>query len=604
MLIQLRKMVRPSLFMLIATLFFFSCQKDIKDSNSPDVPGNENPDLSSKVTSSVSGFVTDENNAPVEGATVNVGIKSTTTDNIGYFEIKDVEVVKNAAVVTVSQTGYFKGIKTYMASAGKSAFFRIKLLPKTIAGTINGNTGGNVSLANGLEVSFPASAVVYASDGAAYSGTVNIAAQWIDPTASDLNEKMPGDLRGLNEDGALRMLTTYGMTAIELTGTGGELLQVAPGKKATLTVPLPSSLSGAAPASIPLWYFNESNGLWQQEGSALKTGNSYVGDVSHFSFWNCDVPSTYVQLDFTLVDADNTPVPFVFVKLFVTGTTNIAYGYTDENGYVSGAVPSNASLTMEIYSRYICGTPVYTQTFSTGSTNLSLGNVTLPPSNQYTGHVTVRITDCTNIPITDGAVIMMIDNIFYRFKNLTLNGVTSETIDFYVALCNTTGTNVTFIGEDYNTNQQSTPLPYSLLPGENNLGDLQACGITAEQYINYTTDGTPHSYTSPADSFYMDLNTASPAMIFITGSHNIGSGMFESINFAFTQSGIAAGSTQELTSFYINSSMHTFVTPFNVNITEYGSVGEFIAGNFNGTFTDANGNPIVISVSFRTRRTM
>lgn len=41
---------------------------------------------------------------------------------------------------------------------------------------------------------------------------------------------MPGDLRGIDTDGYMKGLTTYGMAAVELTGAGGESLQIADGK--------------------------------------------------------------------------------------------------------------------------------------------------------------------------------------------------------------------------------------------------------------------------------------------------------------------------------------------------------------------------------------
>jgi len=70
--------------------------------------------------------------------------------------------------------------------------------------------------------------------------------------------------------------------------------KIASDKKATITMPLSGLLSAAPPTSIPLWYFNESNGLWKQDGTATKTGNTYVGEVSHFSWWNCDLPNATV----------------------------------------------------------------------------------------------------------------------------------------------------------------------------------------------------------------------------------------------------------------------------------------------------------------------
>src|SRR3954469_15272215 len=86
---------------LIAVLFFFSCQKDIDSNPNPD--NGIVPDFTTKVTaSSVSGFVTDENDAAVPGASVTVGSSNTTTDQYGYFEVKNVLVVKDAAVITVN----------------------------------------------------------------------------------------------------------------------------------------------------------------------------------------------------------------------------------------------------------------------------------------------------------------------------------------------------------------------------------------------------------------------------------------------------------------------------------------------------------------------
>ncbi|MBP9098394.1 MAG: carboxypeptidase regulatory-like domain-containing protein, partial [Ferruginibacter sp.] len=288
MITTLKTNVTRLILPILAILIFASCQKEI-DTDTGNVIVL--PDFDTKVSSSVSGFVTDENDAPVMGSTVSAGSGTTTTDKYGYFEIKNVQVVKSAAVVTVNKPGYFKGIKTYIAESGKSAFFRIKLIPKTISGSINGSTGGNVTLTNGLVIALPANGVVNAATNVAYTGNVNVSAHWINPTASDLNQEMPGDLRGISTDGSLKTLTTFGMAAVELTGASGELLQIATGQKATLTMPIPAAILSNAPATIPLWSFDEAKGLWKEEGQAIKTGNTYVGDVSHFSFWNCDVPN-------------------------------------------------------------------------------------------------------------------------------------------------------------------------------------------------------------------------------------------------------------------------------------------------------------------------
>ena len=82
-------------FTLATALFLFSCQKEVTDTNNPVIPTTP-ADLTTKVNAAkVSGFVTDENNAPVVGASVKVGTTATTTtDDYGYFEVRNAEVVK------------------------------------------------------------------------------------------------------------------------------------------------------------------------------------------------------------------------------------------------------------------------------------------------------------------------------------------------------------------------------------------------------------------------------------------------------------------------------------------------------------------------------
>ena len=579
---------------VFAIVFFLSCQKDLDYV----VTDAQLPDLTTKVTSSVSGFVTDENNAAVQGASVTVGTIPTTTDKYGFFQVKNVQVVKNAAVVTVNFPGYFKGIKTYIAAENKAAFFRIKLIRKTNSGTINATSGGIVSLSNGLIVTLPADAVVNAGTAVAYTGTVNVASHWIDPTATDLNETMPGDLRGISTDGSLKMLTTYGMAAVELTGSAGELLQIATGKKATLTLTIPASILSSAPASIPLWSFDETKGLWKEEGQATKTGNTYVGEVSHFSFWNCDVPAVYAQFNCTVHDAAGNPIPFTLVKISIAGTNTSAYGYTDSTGYVGGAVPGNAQLVLEIFTSYNCGTPVYTQNFSTTTGVISLGVITVT-SSLGTATVSGTVTDCFNAPVTNGYIIMINGYWYYRYPVSS-----TGTFSFTSVLCNNTAT-VIFIAEDLVGLQQSNPLTYTLTTGANAIGNLQACGVSTTQFVSYSIDGgtTTTTYTPPIDSLTQGGNGTS-AVSYISGSAN-GAGYVE---FSYSNAGIGVGSAQNLlgftTSQFVPNTQTTIPTPISVNITEYGAVGQYISGNFTGAVVSTVPPTTTYNIvcSFRVRR--
>ena len=576
---------------------FFSCQKDlsIEDGGTVGAP----PDLSTKINSSVSGFVTDENDAAVKGATVQFGTSSITTDKYGYFEAKNVQVVKEAAVVTVIKPGYFKGIKTYMAKEGKAAFFRIKLIPKTTVGNINAASGGTVTLPNGLSIKLKAGTIVNATTNAQYTGTVNVSAYWINPTAADLNKIMPGDLRGINTDGNLKLLQTFGMAAVELTGSGGELLQIVNGQKATLTMPIPSSLAATAPASIPLWYFDEAKGLWKEEGNATKTGNSYVGDVGHFSFWSYSLPGPYVQFDCTLKDAAGNPLPNVFVQIVLAGTFSEGYGYTDASGFISGPVSANSQLILYVSPSFgNCGY-FLVQNFTSTNVDISLGTVTIVSN--LIANISGTITNCNNNPVTNGDIIMSFipGYGFCRFA-VTNTGAFS----FSVILCNNNTVPVTIIAEDQTAQQQSTLQNFNIAVGANNIGNLQACNISNAQFINYSIDGTNYSINIPPDTFnfYQVFPSNIPHTIFTAGQ-------IAGSNTAYIYTdwtGIALNSLQPLAGFSAAQMLNASSTnPINVQITEYGIIGEFISGNFTGVFTD-NPPPNAthnVTCSFRIRRT-
>jgi len=575
---------------LFACAIFTGCKKNAD----VDLPGGMPPDLTTRVKSSASGFVTDENNVAVTLAVVQVGATTTTTDKYGYFEIKNVDVIMEAAVVTVTRPDYFKGIKTYIAAEGKAAFFRIKLIPKTNSGTINAAVGGSITLINNLSISLPANAVVNASTNAAYAGTVNVAAHWIDPASADLPNIMPGDLRGINTAGNAQLLTTYGMAAIELTGSSGELLQIAAGKKATLSLPIPSSLTTAAPATIPLWYFDEAIGLWKQEGSATKTGNNYVGEVSHFSFWNCDTPESFVQLSATLItDLHNQPLQNARVKISVVGNpANFRYGYTNSSGYVSGPVPANTQLLFEVYSNASCTTPVYSQNVTATTTNISLGTIVIALVNNL-AMITGTVVNCSNAPVTDGYIIVLTGNNSYTRFNLSNTGIYSGIL----LLCNNAATQVTLIAEDLTTHMTSSPVIRNIVPGSNTVPPIQVCSTPQQEYVNLTKNGITQVY------HYLLLtqgtSTSYGVFFFLDPARTIPGGHLQ-----VDQTGIAPGSTQNLISISTGApNMVISNPPVNISITEYGPIGQYMAGNFSGNFTQPPSNtPYAITCSFRIKR--
>ncbi|MEP6674130.1 MAG: carboxypeptidase-like regulatory domain-containing protein [Ferruginibacter sp.] len=584
---------------LLVLMIFWGCQKELSSTSNISIVDTP-ADLTSKATvSMVSGFVTDENNAVVKNADVKMGNVVTTTDRFGYFEIRNVEVIKNAAFVSVTYPGYFKGFKTFIANDNEGAFFRIKLVTKPNSGSINATAGGNVVLSNGLAVALPANGIVTASTGAAYTGIVKVAASWLNPDATDINDIMPGDLRGINSNGAIKMLQTYGMADVELTGASGELLQVASGKKATLTFPLPASLTASAPISIPLWYFDETNGLWKQDGAAVKTGNAYVGDVSHFSCWNCDLPlSNAVRFDLTVVDSLGNPLQNADVAFIRSnGDYTGCHGYTDSAGHVSGSIPANSSLVFNIVFAYSSNSAaVYSKAVNTNSTDISLGTVKASNTATYTADVSGIALDCGGQPVSNGYAVL-------QFGSHAVSVSINSSGIFHLSTTIPCGNNIAKLSVvDFANKKKSITYAINLNKGLNDVGSMNTCSSPLESFMVYTVNGTLTALAFPAQFPVNGFPANSMDVAGIqTASNNLETGLTLQID----STNIRAGSVQDL--IYLESTQTSGVmipTYQHVNITEYGNVGQYISGNFTGTVVGfaAPHTSFTMTCSFRVKR--
>jgi hypothetical protein len=579
-------------FTLIALLN--SCRKDYaKEHYSEDTPVIT-PDLSIKIQAGVSGFITDENDKPVFNADIVAGNKTTVTDEFGYFHIADASLPEIAGFVKAGKTGYFPGYKTFVVETGKESFVRIKLLPQNNPGDIDANAGGAVDLAGGARLSLPSDAVVLASSGTAYSGAINVSAHSIDP--SNINAvqlQSPGDTRGIDDKGHLQLLNTYGILAVELTNNAGQLLQIAAGKQATITIPIPATLVASAPATIALWSFDVTNGLWKQEATATKSGNSYTGTVSHFSFWTGATGIPLVQFSARIVNAALEPVVNAAIGIrnasepFNAGFGR--FGYTDANGYVTGEIPTNRSLILNVLTP--CETEAYSHPFNSTNSDVDLGVLT---GNLGQGMVTIsgNAVDCSNQPITNGYV-QTYDNGFYNRINI-VNG----TFTFTGLAC--TNTVASYIAIDKNANQQGAPQTVSLVPGLNNLGTVTACGTSTISTISITIDGgAPVVMAEPADQFLSVFSALSGGWTTVLRLNN------PTFNIQFD--GLAeTGSVHKVTEVFSDlfpGGRATATPPLTVNVTEYGIPGGFIAGSFSGTMLDfAAGGTHQVSCDFRVRR--
>lgn len=579
--------------MLFVIALFQSCRKDYAHENYTEEEKPIIPDLSVKIQASVAGFVTNENGEAVFNAEVAAGNKTATTDEFGYFHISDASLPEIAGFIKVKKNSYFTGYKTFLAEQGKENFVRIKLLPQNNAATIDAGSGGSVDLPGGTRLTLPPAAVVIASSGASYTGAINVSTHFIDPTnVQNSRLQSPGDGRGIDEKGHLQLLNTYGILAVELTGNSGQLLQIAAGKQATIVLPIPSSMTASAPATISLWSFDETNGLWKQEGTATKSGNSYTGTASHFSFWTGAVAIPLIQFTAQIVNPSLQPIANAAIGIRgVDEPFNAGYGrfgYSDANGYVTGSIPANRQLLLNVLTP--CETEAYSHSFNSGSSDIDLGTLT---GNLGQGMVTIsgNALDCNNQPVTNGYV-QTYDNGFNNRINI-VNG----TFSFTGLAC--TNTAVSYVAIDKNANQQGAPQSISLVAGLNDLGTITSCGTSTLSSVVITIDGVTTTIAEPADQLFTVFNSLAGGFTTVIKINN------PQFNFQFDGPSAITGSHKiaEIFSDLFPGGRAIAPVPLTVNVTQFAIPGGFISGNFNGLMLDFPANGIHnVSCDFRVRR--
>jgi hypothetical protein len=582
--------IRRALALLLVSASFVQCHKELSYVGGPD----PDPALPAPITANLQGNVLNENGIPLAGVTVKSGSQTSVTDSRGYFRFNAASLDKNASYISAEMPGYFKGYRSFSATSGTNNVL-LKLLPKTLAGTVDAASGGTVTLTNGSKIALPANAVVKKSDNSSITGTVNVYATYIDPTATDINQTIPGSYMANDKNGGRVTLSSYGMIAVELESAAGVPLQVKQGQVATLTTAIPSSLQSAAPASIALWHINESTGIWNEEGTATRQGTAYVGTVSHFSFWNCDVSSTAVLLSMTLHNAQGAPLTATSLRLHrQSGNGGYAYGYTDSLGQVSGLVPSNETLLMEMLDQ--CGNVYFSQTIGPFTQATNIGIITIPASSSaQVLTVTGQLLTCSNTPVTNGFV-----RIYHGYSThyASLDATGHFTSSF--STCTGFASTLEILGVDNANSQQGTSSNIPIVQPITT-ANVIACGTSATQFINYTLNGTGYSIGA----------NATDSLVAYTGPNGSTTSVSTSLN-GFQQVGtnrIALSSnhpTSVAGTYPINFlSVQNFnqVTPdagSTITFTNFPTAtGQFYEGSFTATFASGTNT---VSGTFRIRR--
>lgn len=340
-------------FILFLSLIMAACHDDIEDDRTVTSGPEFIPTVISEVETDVIGYVYDEDENPVADVLISLHVGSdittTTTNEYGIFQFSTQPLDGLGTYIKAQKDGYILGSDRLDPVSNTGTLYSyISLFTLNTNKSFAGTDGGKIDVDGGGSITFTANSIVD-DQGSAYDGSVIYTAKRIASDDPKLADQMPGGLYGLASDGSNVTLATLGMVAVELRDPNGNELNLTPGKTALVNFPIAEKDRANAPSEVKLWSFDETNGLWIEEGMATRVGDAYEAAVSHFSFWNCDVPYPLVQVCGSVIYENGEPATGVQV-LVTTDGFGAGAGYTDSEGRFCGKMPKGAELTLTITS--------------------------------------------------------------------------------------------------------------------------------------------------------------------------------------------------------------------------------------------------------------
>lgn len=242
---------------------------------------------------------------PLADVTAEVNGVTATTDGSGEFVI---ETGTGEAVVSFSADGYLPTVRKVTIADGSPTAAHVVLRERAASQAVNADTGGMVTGDRSATVMIEPG-TLSGPGGASVAGMVDVYLTPVDPSMDDEVQALTGSFEGQTTDG-VSLLESFGMVDVTIM-QGEDELQVADGETLEIRIPAPDGAApGDLPATMPLWSLDEGTGQWVEEGTATldEVSNTYVGEISHMSAWNCDMPAEATCITGVAVDGDGEPI--------------------------------------------------------------------------------------------------------------------------------------------------------------------------------------------------------------------------------------------------------------------------------------------------------
>ena len=301
--------------------------------------------------------------------------------------------------------------KTCLSRPGSLNRLDAMLLPQAAPQLFLSAVGGKFNFDQG-EAFIEFQPNTFTLDGQPYNGLVQARVVVLRPDrAQRLQLAMPGDLRGTRRDGSEALLKTYGMLGVELSTPRGDALQIAEGQTARIGI---KKTTATLPDTLPMWHFNDTEGLWQEEGISQVEGEYLTATVGHFSWWNWDYPVQSIIVAGNVVHLNGQAFEYAAVRMRFQDDPDHLVRYMsvpDSSGRFLCQAPKGQPFYLDFLlpdSIGLCTNPAYAVLLGPFDADTDLGTIKVDYSpDDYTAwRLRGQFVDCNDQPVSQGYAIL------------------------------------------------------------------------------------------------------------------------------------------------------------------------------------------------------
>ena len=315
---------------------------------------------------------------PVGGVVVKVrgsDAKAIRQDNGSFNLVVDASDTEQEVILDIFGDNVVeKSVALQIPANAENAILNTTVATRTPPITFNLDVGGDLRNADSstrTTVTVPANAFQFL-DGSAASGMAEVNITELNILDLEADSSWAPNFIGIPEGSSeSRPITTYGMSEFHFSQNGREL-DLRAGVNATLSIDLAlpyistssdnSFVTATAGATQPLWHYDIEDLVWKEEGQVTisadtesATGFVAKGDVAHFSFWNIDYVTPFLDIDVNIrvIDENGNPRNDVEVLTYDTFVGIPADEGPEYNGNREGLSTWNNSKVLTPQNKFI-----------------------------------------------------------------------------------------------------------------------------------------------------------------------------------------------------------------------------------------------------------